>query len=250
MSSVNIKRKNGDIISLTEVTRYSKDFQNTVTSNPIENGSKISDHIQSENARFTINGYVSWVDITKRTGVIPAKDVKSQNKDVTILGETPATLVGGSYVYKALKEVRDRKELVDILENYRKNTPLYAEDGVLGLTLHKNCIMTSLSFDEDSETGDGANVTMTFEQIRLVTLREVVVKVPVQSTGNGDKGENKGSSKVDGKPSTNPVAQASTEKPKGEIATAVDNIGALKDKATTAIRGIFKPSSPSTVYSK
>lgn len=234
MSAISIKRKNGDIIHLTEVVRYGKDFINSVTNNPVENGSKIADHVQSENARFSINGYIAWTDITNQTGITAGKNVQSQTEDVTILGQKAPTLFGGGEVYRALKAIRDNKELVDIIETSVRSSALYNQSGTDGFTLHQNCILTSLSFDEDSETGDGTNVSLSFEQIRLVTLREVVVKVPVQSKGNGDKGTNKGNktpSKAGGnaKPSTNPAAQGAKTQDKGELGGGADNLGKVWD---------------------
>lgn len=229
MSAISIKRKNGDIIHLTEVVRYGKDFINSVTNNPVENGSKIADHVQSENARFSINGYIAWTDITNQTGITAGRNVQSQTEDVTILGQKAPTLFGGGEVYRALKAIRDNKELVDIIETSVRSSALYSQSGTDGFTLHQNCILTSLSFDEDSETGDGTNVSLSFEQIRLVTLREVVVKVPVQSKGNGDKGTNKGNKTSSNKPSTNPAAQGSKTQDKGELAGGGDDFGNLQN---------------------
>lgn len=217
MSAISIKRKNGDIIHLTEVVRYGKDFINTVTNNPVENGSKISDHVQGENARFSINGYIAWSDITNQTGVQSGGNVNSQAGGVSVMGQDLPTVLGGASVYKALKAIRDNKELVDIVESALRVSSLYSESSTEGFTLHKNCILTSLSFDEDSETGDGTNVSLMFEQIRLVTLREVEVKVVKQTAGKGTSGTNKGNTSSSGVPATNTASQAAKKQDKGEL---------------------------------
>jgi len=225
MSAISIKRKNGDIIHLTEVVRYGKDFINTVTNNPVENGSKISDHVQSENARFSINGYIAWSDITNQTGVQSGGNVNSQAGGVSIMGQDLPTVLGGASVYKALKAIRDNKELVDIVESALRVSSLYSESSTEGFTLHKNCILTSLSFDEDSDTGDGTNVSLMFEQIRLVTLREVEVKVVKQAEGKGTSGTNKGNKKpTTSTPTTNTPAQAAKKQDKGELGGFGDDL--------------------------
>lgn len=61
-----IKRSNGDLYWLDAVLSFSESFASTVTKHQIEDGSSISDHIISENAKFSISGVVSGSEFSGR----------------------------------------------------------------------------------------------------------------------------------------------------------------------------------------
>lgn len=62
-----IKRNNGAVYWLDAVLSFTESYSSTVTKHQIEDGSSISDHIISDNAKFTISGVVSGCEYA--TGV-------------------------------------------------------------------------------------------------------------------------------------------------------------------------------------
>ena len=123
---------------------------------------------------------------------------------------------GGQAVKEALLAARNNKELLTVLEGLPTtiggNVPLKNNT-----SFFQNCVITSLSFNEDGDTGDAVEVQLSLEQIRIVKLREVVVNAPKQTTGKGTSGKNKGNTS-NGKPATNAPAQAAKKQEKGKSA--------------------------------
>lgn len=236
---IGIMRSNGDVINVTVITSYGKDYRNSVTSHAVENGSKISDHVQTENLSISIRGVVADADITGYTTVYSAPEVLEQNTAFRVVSSTqPSVQTGGEAVRDALLAAFKNKELVSVLEGMpspqgssvaRKNT----------LSYHSDCVITNLSFAEDSDTGDAVEFSLTLEQIRRVKLREVVVNAPKQSVGKGTKGTNKGNKKPDKKPATNVPAQAAPVENKGRgVSIARQRAGDAIEFVMEGIKGI------------
>ena len=61
--TIAIKRENGDLIWFDAVTEFGRQYRGSVSSNPIETGGKITDHITTENPVFTLTAVVSDADI-------------------------------------------------------------------------------------------------------------------------------------------------------------------------------------------
>lgn len=234
---ISIQRPNKDLIHLSVITSYGLNYNNTVTSHPVENGSKISDHVQAENLSVSIRGVVVDTDIFSGTNVISEPAILSQNDAFTVVASTGSNVkLGGDVVKKALLDARNNKELCTII------------DGEVGITgratgkvknVYNNCVITSLSFSEGVDSGDGVEVSLTLEQIKLVTLREVVVNVPPQkqTEGKGTTGGNKGNTK-DGKATTNTPAQNTKPNEKGKTEGSILKKGI--DKARGTLTGILE----------
>lgn len=215
---IGIMRPNGDVINISVITSYGLDYRNTVTSHAVENGTKISDHVQAENLQIGLRGVIVEADITGYTGVYSTSDLIEQNKEFRVVasGNTASVVQGGQAVKEALLAARNNKELLTVLEGLPTtiggNVPLKNNT-----SFFQNCVITSLSFNEDGDTGDAVEVQLSLEQIRIVKLREVVVNAPKQTTGKGTSGKNKGNTS-DGKPTTNAPAQAAKKQEKGKSA--------------------------------
>lgn len=232
---IGIMRPNGDVINVTVITSYGKDYRNSVTSHPVENGSKISDHVQTENLTIGIRGIVVDADITGYTSVYSAPKVLEQNAAFRIVSTTPsAPLVGGAAVKDALLSCFKNKELVSVLEGMP--SPFGKDIGMkTPLSFHSDCIITSLSFSEDENTGDSVELTMSLEQIRRVKLREVVVKAPAKAPIGTNKGNKKDDGKGQQKPTTNPAASSAPMANKGKSAAAK-----IKDVLSQGMSSIFQ----------
>lgn len=223
---IGIMRPNGDVINISVITSYGLDYRNTVTSHAVENGTKISDHVQAENLQIGLRGVIVEADITGYTGVYSTSDLIEQNKEFRVVasGNTGSVVQGGQAVKEALLAARNNKELLTVLEGLPTtiggNVPLKNNT-----SFFQNCVITSLSFNEDGDTGDAVEVQLSLEQIRLVKLREVVVNAPKQTTGKGTAGKNKGNTS-NGKPTTNAPAQAAKKQEKGKsAATKIKELG-------------------------
>jgi hypothetical protein len=235
---ISIQRPNKDLIHLSVITSYGLNYSNSVTAHPVENGSKISDHIQSENLKVSLNGVVVDTDIFSGTNVVSVPAILEQNSDVILTAAGGAKVkLGGDFVKQALLDARNNKELCTIIDG---------EVGVTGRAtgkvknVYNNCVITSLSFSEGTDSGDGVEVSLTLEQIKLVTLREVVVNVPPQkqSAGKGTTGKNKGNKKDD-KPATNTPAQDTKPVDKGKV--DMSTLGKLGQAARDKIAEYSKP---------
>ena len=180
---IGIMRPNGDVINISVITSYGLDYRNTVTSHAVENGVKISDHVQAENLQIGLRGVIVEADITGYTGVYSTSDLIEQNKEFRVVasGNTASVVQGGQAVKEALLAARNNKELLTVLEGLPTtiggNVPLKNNT-----SFFQNCVITSLSFNEDGDTGDAVEVQLSLEQIRIVKLREVVVNAPKQTT--------------------------------------------------------------------
>lgn len=223
---IGIMRPNGDVINISVITSYGLDYRNTVTSHAVENGVKISDHVQAENLQIGLRGVIVEADITGYTGVYSTSNLIEQNKEFRVVasGNTASVVQGGQAVKEALLAARNNKELLTVLEGLPTtiggNVPLKNNT-----SFFQNCVITSLSFNEDGDTGDAVEVQLSLEQIRIVKLREVVVNAPKQTTGKGTSGKNKGNTS-DGKPTTNAPAQAAKKQEKGKsAATKIKELG-------------------------
>lgn len=228
---IGIMRPNGDVINISVITSYGLDYRNTVTSHAVENGTKIADHVQAENLQIGLRGVIVEADITGYTGVYSTSDLIEQNKEFRVVasGNTASVVQGGQAVKEALLAARNNKELLTVLEGLPTtiggNVPLKNNT-----SFFQNCVITSLSFNEDGDTGDAVEVQLSLEQIRIVKLREVVVNAPKQTTGKGTAGKNKGNKKEDGSgnktPATNTPAQAAKKQEKGKsAATKIKELG-------------------------
>ena len=219
---IGIMRPNGDVINISVITSYGLDYRNTVTSHAVENGVKISDHVQAENLQIGLRGVIVEADITGYTGVYSTSNLIEQNKEFRVVasGNTASVVQGGQAVKEALLAARNNKELLTVLEGLPTtiggNVPLKNNT-----SFFQNCVITSLSFNEDGDTGDAVEVQLSLEQIRIVKLREVTVNAPKQTTAGKGKANTK-----DDKPVTNVPAQAVKKQEKGKsAATKIKELG-------------------------
>ena len=167
-----------DIITLSCVTSFDESYTGSVSSHPIESGSTITDHVTSDNDKFKVSGVVSDYDFLN-----PRKDLALEDASLNKEGfpdasrsELTASFANGllntygyfipdkyraEYIKRRLIDIRKNSLLVTILE--------YPDSGEL--VQHTDCILTSLSFKEDENTGYAVYPDMSFEKINVVQVK-------------------------------------------------------------------------------
>lgn len=167
------EQASSDIITLSCVTSFDESYTGGVSSHPIESGSTITDHVTSDNDKFKVSGVVSDYDFLN-----PSKDLAFGKEGYSDEGRSAATsrftnglLDSGlidipdkqraEYIKRRLIDIRKNSLLVTILE--------YPDSGEL--VQHTDCILTSLSFKEDENTGYAVYPDMSFEKINVVQVK-------------------------------------------------------------------------------
>jgi len=163
-----------DIITLSCVTSFDESYTGSVSSHPIESGSTITDHVTSDNDKFKVSGVVSDYDFLN-----PSKDLATKKEgydDGYLRSAVTASFANGLLnTYGAIVPDKQRAEyikrrLIDIRKNSLLVTILeYPDSGEL--VQHTNCILTSLSFKEDENTGYAVYPEMAFEKINVVQVK-------------------------------------------------------------------------------
>lgn len=167
------EQASSDIITLSCVTSFDESYTGSVSSHPIESGSTITDHVTSDNDKFKVSGVVSDYDFLN-----PSKDLATGKEGYSDEGRSTAVsrftnglLDSGlidvpdkqraEYIKRRLIDIRKNSLLVTILE--------YPESGEL--VQHTDCILTSLSFKEDENSGYAVYPDMAFEKINVVQVK-------------------------------------------------------------------------------
>jgi len=168
------EQSTSDIITLSCVTSFDESYTGGVSSHPIESGSTITDHVTSDNDKFKVSGVVSDYDFLN-----PSKDLATKKEgydDGYLRSAVTASFANGllntygavvpdkqraEYIKRRLIDIRKNSLLVTILE--------YPDSGEI--VQHTNCILTSLSFKEDENTGYAVYPEMAFEKINVVQVK-------------------------------------------------------------------------------
>ena len=168
-----IKDQASSDITLSCVTSFDESYTGSVSSHPIESGSTITDHVTSDNDKFKVSGVVSDYDFLN-----PSKDLalgkegySDEGRSAAVSRFTNGLLDSGlidipdkqraEYIKRRLIDIRKNSLLVTILE--------YPDSGEL--VQHTDCILTSLSFKEDENTGYAVYPDMSFEKINVVQVK-------------------------------------------------------------------------------
>lgn len=204
--TVAVKRENGDMIWLDAVVAYGRKFSGSVTRHPLETGAVVSDHTIIENEIISISGIVSDADFNISRPVISEQDASSYGiSRKQFVNNTPVNgQDGGEEIFDNVK-IRDSsgwtKYLPDSVGQFMDNGAptveiTYAEkvrlaadiqsqfilmfetaeefsviefDGSRVSAVLDNCIMTSLDFSEDPDSGDAVYPVMTIERVKYAT---------------------------------------------------------------------------------
>lgn len=203
-------------VYFSAVTSYTKDHSGRVTEHPIEAGASISDHFISNNPKFSIEGVISSVDFSNIPSMVflgdtldPVENNRPEPIPVSILDTSglrrlipgvvdqfiPVSVptvtmeqpFPGSYkmsmenlfesIINGLFYNPTRKRW----ENRMTTAILYELEGSQVTKPIPNLVMTSCRVSEDEESGDSLFVSMSFEQVRFVTLEKAEAPKPTET---------------------------------------------------------------------
>jgi len=182
-----------DVIVFDSIEGFSEGRNGQVTSHPVEDGTRISDHIIVDNKRIKLQGVVSDYNFFNpvkdylnfrapeytynRTEALNRADkagnFTKEGVDVPSAYARPDAAVMGSMqaVKDKLEEVHTKKLLLTVLR--------YATDGkgsvIDPLT---NCVLTDLSFNERPDGGYALYCDLSLEQITTVTVQVLEASAP------------------------------------------------------------------------
>lgn len=152
------------ILELTSTTEINVNETSNVTKHPLEDGSEISDHIVNNNRSISFSGLIS--DVRRLSG---------GDENVTSDG-TPAN---------ASKDVR---EYYDLLQKLRDSKERFSVIWDIRFPTATDCLITSVNLVRNKDTGTGYNISLAFEQVRVVKrateeVRRADLRDPDESQG-------------------------------------------------------------------
>lgn len=214
---------NGNVLLFDAVTQETHTLVNEITEHPVELGANVTDHVRSqldtivlevflsnapirdiyEGTPFGGAGQVRSLDLQPAafTGTGGIVDPRLNDKSASVLQfANPDNFVAETY--RALREMKENALVVSVI------TPLWD---------YTSLVIKEIGIPRTAAEGDGAKITITFKQIRLVETRVVPAPVPTESRG---------------KPAVNKGAKGTTdskgqEQKKSVAATLVDKLGGL-----------------------
>lgn len=206
-----ITRSSGDVLWFDAITALSEQYSASVTKHPMSNGASYTDHTTVDNLKFSISGVLSDADFnisrpfmntnnintakqfTNNTEVVAPVEITQTSSVNKLLPEVVAQYtrdtIPEAYVTpqpKAKLAVAVKTDLISLINNRE----VFAFVEYFGDTIvrsYPNCILTSLSFTEDANTGEGLFPVMQFEQVRFTEVKSIKVRI--------NKGRKTGSSK-------------------------------------------------------
>jgi hypothetical protein len=210
-----IKTQNNDVILFDSILSFSESYQGSVTSHPVEDGSKISDNIITENLKIKIQGVVTdynfWNPLKDAANVaVPGYDYNrigamglTDSNGSPALSDAPVpsdyagkdndtnTSVKASMdaVRKRLIAIQRGKEVVTVLAYIVREKDSLIES-------YENCVITDLSFDTSPDGGYAIYPNISIEQVNVVKVKVTQVdkdnitenKLANQAGGTDGKG--------------------------------------------------------------
>jgi hypothetical protein len=195
--TVAIKRAKGDIIWFDAVLQFNRQNSASVSKHPLETGSYITDHTTTENPIITISGVITDVDFNIQRPKVEKEKQFVNNKPL------PNNIVtvesdGGKYKEFLPESIsqffEDQPPHVNINPITRPKTAEAIEDDLIQIWKDKeavtlmefkgsvakerydNCIITNLTFNESSDSGDALWPSITLEQVAYA--KSTNVKIP------------------------------------------------------------------------
>jgi len=201
-------RKVRQLLIIDAATEISHQYEQTPTTNPVEDGSIITDHVEIQPEKLTIQGTISEAPIgieqallNNIGGVIATTAGIGGGLKGGIFAGAVATL-GGKLLNNPGTRVQDAFNT--IIELRDKSIPI---DIITGLKGYNNMILTNFNPIETAENGDSLVFTASFQRITLVssdTIALPVTKVAsaVKKTNKGKQNSKEGDDQTDAKNQT------------------------------------------------
>lgn len=177
-------------------------WTNDITTNPVENGSTVADHILNNPDEITLTGFITNTPITGEL-IDQYKKVATQIIDGKKREDRVDAAIG------MLKELMDKKLIVTVFTKY---------------LVYPNMAIRSINFPRNASSGDSIEVTINFIKLNLVSTQ--TVKVP---DGISKKLDKKSTDEL--KKKTDPQKAAGAKQPL---------IPKAADKATSVLSALAK----------
>lgn len=171
-------------LTIDAALKITHDSEANPTEHPVEEGSKISDHIQVETPTVTIEGIIT--DSPLGLLSIAAGALTSGARAVALkqaggLGAAAGALVGGSIgslLNTSSNKVRDSYLLLRELQIQRVTFTL-----ITSLQTYSNMVLQKLSVPQEPEWGNALKFTITLKQIRLAaSFKKQVIDGTVEAS--------------------------------------------------------------------
>lgn len=232
--TIAIKRSNGDLIWFDAVTSFSRQLSGSVTKHPLETGAVITDHSSTNNEVIQLAGVLSDFDFNLHRPVINPQDALFlgltnkqfvNNTPITSANGTEGSLYNNILIEPAPgfaellpesigqffgsnaptvsldprtpSKVKPALSVQDDLIAMRDNNEEFALLSFYNETLREtltNCVMTSLTFSEDAESGEAVYPVITIERVMYSTSSNVRIRTRVASSveSNATPQQNRG----------------------------------------------------------
>lgn len=159
MSIFYIDSENEGIFELTSTSDIRVTQSSRATKHALESGDSATDNIVNENTGISFSGIIS--DIIRLN---PEDQGANSQRDV-------------EGFITSLRRLRNSKELFTV----------YYDDREFGVA--DNCYLTSIDHERNSTTGRAYNLTLSFEQVRVVRPANITVTRDTQSSPDDTQGE-------------------------------------------------------------
>jgi len=193
------------------------DWKRDVTTNPVENGSPISDHIIDQPDTLTITGMISNAPIL---GLVNE-----------VSGLIDGSVSGQDYVAQAidiLDSLRKSKQLVTIYTRYKTYT---------------NMVLQSVNIPRTPDNGDAVVFTIQAINIRIVTSQKTTIPtglgVNKQSTSSKKAGASNSTDSDTQKRASGTASNGKSASDKGLLEGVYDGVTNLKSKASNIVFSLF-----------
>lgn len=194
------------LIYLNATTSYSRSYTGKVTEFPMDSGVAISDHFIAQNPRFSVEGYLSGVDLTGMSAQVRVGDASPSNAhsmpEALVVQERGGEL--STYLPSAISQFtseptsvavtgsipgedslpRTDELFVQLMSGLYFNTAenkwrnqmvlcvLYEMEDLNLKNARINLVMTGYRVNETPDDGDALHVTFDFEQVRFATIEK------------------------------------------------------------------------------
>jgi len=168
------EQKSSDTVVFSSVTSFDESYSGKITEHPVENDSKITDHFVKDSEKFKISGVVSDYDFLNPNKTTAQKiegyDDVFLRSAVTATFENGVLTTYGAVIPAQLTMDVVKQKLYTIQRSGSMCTILMYSDTNNIIDYKLNCVMTSLGFKEDENTGYAIYPEMSFEQVKVVRV--------------------------------------------------------------------------------
>lgn len=194
------------LIYLDATVAYSRSYSGKVTKFPLASGASISDHFIAENPKFSVEGYLSGVDLSGMSSQVRIGDFTPSNANSMPEALTVQERGGelSTYLPSALSQFaseptsvavtgsipgedslpRTDELFVQLMSGMYFNTAenkwrnqavlciLYELEDLVLKNARVNVVMLDYKVNESPDSGDALHVTFDFEQVRYATIEK------------------------------------------------------------------------------